>query len=193
MAEINPRVVVTARDQVEQELISAYQAHAATMIRYSLQFLREPGRAEHAVQEVFLRYFQFRKQGRQVESRAGWLFRSLRLRLAELAQAMPELCRAPAEPDAAENPEWSWLCASGTRQKMRPALSRRECDCLSLRAEGLHYAEIAEVLGIRTGQVSGLLAGAQAKIHKHIEREEGERRRQVTPWDCAPEEHPHAS
>lgn len=52
------------------------------------------------------------------------------------------------------------------RELARQALGRlapRELECVRLRAEGLSYAEIAEVLNIRSGTVGALLSRAFQK------------------------------
>jgi DNA-directed RNA polymerase specialized sigma24 family protein len=45
-------------------------------------------------------------------------------------------------------------------------LSRREMECVRLRAEDLRYEEIAQVLGLQAGTVGALLARAHEKMRK---------------------------
>jgi DNA-binding NarL/FixJ family response regulator len=46
-------------------------------------------------------------------------------------------------------------------------LSPREMECLRLRADGLQYHEIADVLGVREGTVSAMLS----RVHKKLREE----------------------
>jgi DNA-binding CsgD family transcriptional regulator len=48
-------------------------------------------------------------------------------------------------------------------------LSPRELECFRLRAEGLRYQEIAEVMVLRAGTVGALLARVQRKIREENE------------------------
>jgi DNA-binding CsgD family transcriptional regulator len=50
-------------------------------------------------------------------------------------------------------------------RKIALVLTRRELDCLHLRAEGLGYTQIAASIGIRPGTVGTLLTRARAKAH----------------------------
>jgi RNA polymerase sigma factor (sigma-70 family) len=58
------------------------------------------------------------------------------------------------------------------RQEVRDALSRlprRSATVLVLRHSGLSYAEVAEAMGVGTGQVGTMLRRAEASLRKEIE------------------------
>jgi RNA polymerase sigma-70 factor (ECF subfamily) len=75
-------------------------------------------------------------------------------------------CDADAQADSALNPEQQ---AAAAQRQMRlqslvRALPEQDRCCLALRAEGLRYREIAEILGISLGSVAGSLARSLHRI-----------------------------
>jgi RNA polymerase sigma-70 factor (ECF subfamily) len=59
------------------------------------------------------------------------------------------------------------------RLHVRQALARlpaKPASVLVLRASGLSYSEIAEALGVRTGQIGTLLRRAEAALRKEVTR-----------------------
>ena len=80
---------------------------------------------------------------------------------------MPEVWEASEErPDLAPNAEQR-LLEQEQQQRLRRAMMRlspQERYCLDLRAEGLSYREIAEVLGISVSSVNTFLGRGVKKI-----------------------------
>jgi RNA polymerase sigma-70 factor (ECF subfamily) len=71
-----------------------------------------------------------------------------------------------AHPDLGPNPEEQLAFSQRQRRllavlQVLPALDQR---CLSLRAEGLRYRQIADVLGMSLGSVSASLARSLARL-----------------------------
>jgi RNA polymerase sigma-70 factor (ECF subfamily) len=133
---------------------------------------RESGR--DALQEVFLRYFIARGEGRQIPVPKAWLFRVMRNYLLDLKKASRARSEVPVEQifetgDHAPDPEMRYCQAELWRRLIR-MLAPRELECLRLRGEGLCHGEIAEALSIRPGTVGVLLARSQRKIRKEMER-----------------------
>ena len=67
----------------------------------------------------------------------------------------------------------SWLLERASRHEVRAALGRlprRAATVLVLRHSGLSYAEVAEAMGVGTGQVGTMLRRAEAALRKEIER-----------------------
>src|SRR5579863_7073236 len=109
--------------------------------------------ASDITQESFLRLYRHLRSNGREENLRGWVFRVAH------NLAMNELVRAgAAEPETADtrrdpraDPEQTLL----DRERMDRleaairTLPRRQQECLHLRAEGLRYREIAQVLGIR--------------------------------------------
>jgi len=74
---------------------------------------------------------------------------------------------AAALPDPAENPE-ERLLSSQRRQRLQAllqALPEQDQWCLALRAEGLRYREIAEVLDMSPAWVSASLSRSLARLN----------------------------
>ena len=155
--------------QIEQEIVRLYEEQASALSRYAASFAQNQDGARDAVQEVFLRYFVERRYGRQIENPRAWLYHVLRNYLLDRHRTVTQrevisenLDQMPA---ALQSPE-RMMHRSEMARELVSVLSEREFDCLRLRAEGLGYAEIAEVLGIRIGTVGALLARAQKKIRR---------------------------
>lgn len=152
---------------IKQEVMGLYQQHAAKLTRYAASLAHNHDGARDAVQEAFLRYCIERRYGRQIEHPRAWLYYVLRNYLLDrqrsagnrevIAEDLDQL------PGGHSNPE-GILHRSELVQQIAERLTGREFDCLRLRAQGLGYAEIAGVLGIRTGTVGALLARAQKKL-----------------------------
>jgi RNA polymerase sigma-70 factor (ECF subfamily) len=75
---------------------------------------------------------------------------------------------AAAWPDPAENPEEQLLSSQRLQrlQAVLRALPEQDQWCLSLRAEGLRYREIGEVLGMSLGSVSASLGRSLARFSR---------------------------
>jgi RNA polymerase sigma-70 factor (ECF subfamily) len=160
-----------------EEAVSQYET---PLLRYVAQLLdrRTTHEAEDVVQEAFLRYFrEVSRDGAPVRNVSTWLFRvahnlALRTRLRARRDA-----QAPNPPedvmiDPAPNPEHQFESAQ-RRQRLLAifqALAEQDRRCLSLRAEGLRYREIAEVLDMSLGSVSVSLARSLARLTRAGER-----------------------
>ena len=81
---------------------------------------------------------------------------------------MREEALAATVPDRAENPEEQLLRSRQHQhlQSVLRALPEQDQWCLSLRAEGLRYREISEVLGISLASVSASLARSLARLSR---------------------------
>ncbi len=164
-------------EQIERELVAAYREQAAGLSRYATLLAGPDGAAEDLLQECFLRYFQALRAGHQVRNRTAWLYRVVRNCFLARQRAAPAGQRvqleAEAEPEQhSVNPEGAYHRHELARQMLR-GLAPRELECVRLRAEGLSYAEIAEVLSISPGTVGALLSRALGKCRALLTREEG--------------------
>jgi RNA polymerase sigma-70 factor, ECF subfamily len=129
--------------------------------------------AEDIVQETFLSLFRHLELGRPRSNLNGWLFRvahnlALKRRVANQAferTVVDEntLAQHPCDgPNAEEEVSFSQM-----QRRMRAvfeALPEQDQRCLSLRAEGLKYRQIADVLGVSVGGVSLSLSRSLARI-----------------------------
>jgi len=129
--------------------------------------------AEDVVQETFLALFRHLELGRPRSNLNGWLFRvahNLALKRRTTIQVIERklidesvLAQQPCPRLNAEE-EFSF---SQTQKRLRAvvqALPEQDKRCLHLRAEGLKYRQIADVLGISLGGVSMSLSRSLARI-----------------------------
>jgi RNA polymerase sigma-70 factor (ECF subfamily) len=170
-----PRVHTTP-DALEAEVAAVHLQYSAQLLTYALSVVRNRETALDALQETFLRYFIERSYGRVVEHPKAWLYRVLRNwlldwmdRAALRARREVSPAAAAAVPDASYSPE-ARIRNSQIARQLAALLSPREMECLRLRADGLHYGEIAEVLGVREGTVSAMLTRVHMKLRRDSKR-----------------------
>jgi RNA polymerase sigma-70 factor (ECF subfamily) len=151
--EIKPAAPVIAR----QRLAEAFTELRTPVCRYLLALGLDSGQAEEVLQETFLRLCQHLAADGQQANLRGWVFRVAhnlardehrrrRRRPSESLQDAPGNIEVRADPRA--TPEQQ-LIAQERENQLIAALERlpaHQRQCLHLRAEGLRYREIAEVL-----------------------------------------------
>ena len=160
--------------QLEDEVVSLFEQLRAPVLRYLLSFRISVPDAEEVLQDVFLSLFQHLRQGKSRANLQGWVFRvahnsALKCRLrsrrySDRFTCVPGLSAMSVDPGP--GPEEN-LAASQRQQRLLAvvrALPEQEQCCLSLRAEGLRYREIAEVLGISLGSVAASLEKSLARL-----------------------------
>lgn len=129
--------------------------------------------AEDIVQETFLSLFRHLELGRPRSNLEGWLFRvahnlALKRRAANqgLERNLADKRSVAQHAGGGTDPEEEFSF-NQTRQRLRSvfvALPEQDQRCLYLRAEGLKYRQIADVLGISLGGVSLSLSRSLARI-----------------------------
>lgn len=154
------------------ELVACYEAEASGLYRYATLLLGNPQLAEDVVQEAFLRLFAALRSGAEIRDRRAWLFRVLRnacLERRRYSRSRNEVELSAGAPAPAASPEADYHRRHLAWQLAR-VLSPRELECVRLRAEGLSYAQIADVLRVRSGTVGALLNRALVKCRSLIAR-----------------------
>jgi RNA polymerase sigma-70 factor (ECF subfamily) len=148
-----------------------YDEFRGPVLRYlcSLRISADDG--EEIVQEVFLALFRHLREGKPRDNLRGWIFRvahnlALKNRIGRMRH--PEAAEALEQPDPGLNPE---QLAEGKQRQERllsvvRALPEQDRYCLSLRAEGLRYREIAGILGISLGSVANTLERSLARLSR---------------------------
>ena len=159
-----PRVAeATGPSLLEEEVAGLFDQYRVPLLRYLYSFGLPMQDGEEVVQEVFLALFQHLRRGKPRTNLQGWVFRvahnlGLKRCQARRREGLGDVSDAAdaAWPDAEPNPEEQ--AAARERHKhllavveALPELDRR---CLYLRAEGLRYREIRDVLGMSLGAVS---------------------------------------
>ncbi len=154
-----------------QQADAPFREHATSVERYACAMLHDRAEAEDIAQECFVRLMQTLQRGIRVERPLPWLMRvAHNLALDAIARRPREVMLGLREiesiSDPVPDPEAA-LLELDRRSRVQQALtslSAQELRCWTLRAEGLRYREIAEVLGIRSGTVSTFLVRAAEKL-----------------------------
>jgi len=160
----------------EREVVELFDELRDRMLRYLLGFGLAMPDCEEIVQETFLALFLHLRKGRSRRNLRSWLFRvAHNLALKNLQSASREarhLVDCDGELVSASTPEE--LCSENqTQQRLRsvfyvlPEESRR---CLSLRAEGFTYREIALILDMSLGAVAISLARSLSRMAEAAKR-----------------------
>lgn len=165
---------------LQREVLALFDELRSRLLRYVLSFGLSSADGEEIIQEAFLSLMKHMQQGKSRHNLRGWLFRvahnqSLK-RLAgnDRRRAISDSGATDAElhPDPSPNPEEHVTLAQrqARLQSVMRALPAQDQSCLRLRAEGLRYREIAEVLGISLGSVSASLARSLERLARADER-----------------------
>ncbi len=166
------------RDRLQEEVSSLFDVYRSPLLRYLSSFGLTFADGEDVLQEVFLSLFQHLRSGKSRENLRGWLFRvahnlalKRRYRMHRDLAVLPKAAESFAL-DPGPSPE-EQLASAQTQQRLRAvvaALPEQDRRCLFLRAEGLRYREIAEVLEMSLGSVCVCLARSLARIARSAER-----------------------
>lgn len=154
--------------RIEDDVVALFDRFRSPLFRYLLTFRVGVPDAEEIVQEVFLALFEHLREGSSRANLQGWIFRvAHNLALKRRLRAQRE-SSAPAEPPVDWSPGPETLAVEQQRcerlQAVFRALPEQDRCCLSLRAEGLRYREIAEVLGISLGSVANSIERSLARL-----------------------------
>jgi RNA polymerase sigma-70 factor (ECF subfamily) len=159
-----------AASTLEEEVVAMFEQHRNPLLRYLLSFRIAAPDAEEIVQEVFLALFQHLRRGKSRVNLHGWLFRVAhnlalknRMKAQRQSPAVPE-----AQMDSAPGPEEHLADLQRQDRLLAVVKALPEMDrcCLSLRAEGLRYREIAGVLGISLGAVANSLVKSLSRLSR---------------------------
>ncbi len=159
--------------ELELEVMTIFDAYRTRLLGYVSAFGLTGHDGEEVVQEVFLSLFCHLRMGKSRSNLRGWVFRvAHNLALKQRMANRRWLDRVETERDmesveaATLNPEVQLLAdqRQGRLLAVVAALPEQDRLCFSLRAEGLRYREIAEVLGMSLGSVSVSLTRSMARL-----------------------------
>jgi RNA polymerase sigma-70 factor (ECF subfamily) len=170
-----PSVADSAKPSpLEQEVVALFDQHRDRLLRYLLSLGLSTPDSEEVIQEVFLALFRHLQRGKPRDNLRAWLFQvAHNLALKERhRQNRVEYGEASRLVDREPNPEDQ---LARTQQHVRlqsvlRALPEQDRRCLVLRAEGLTYREIAQVLDMSLGAVSVSLTRSLARFARAEER-----------------------
>ncbi len=139
------------------------------LLRYVRSFGLRPQDGEEVLQDVYVALFEHLRGGKPQDNLRGWLYRvahNLGLRRRREGAALVDIEGLAPKADPAPNPEQR---AAGLQRNARlravfKALPEQDRRCLTLRAEGMRYREIARVVGISLGGVAQSLSRSLEKL-----------------------------
>jgi RNA polymerase sigma-70 factor, ECF subfamily len=176
VAEVRPSAAASLEDQV----VRLFDELRVPLLRYLSGFSLPVHDSDDVVQEAFLALFRHLRRGESHPNLRGWLFKTTHhLALKKLLYSRRDLQNgAPlggvdeSAVDPAPNPEdqFSFQQTQKRLLSVVSTLPEQNRWCLYLRAEGLRYREIAEILDISLGSVALYLERSLAHIARAAER-----------------------
>ncbi len=165
---------------LEQQVAGWFLRLREPVYHYLLGILGDPGEAEDATQEAFLRLFTELDKGQQIDNVRAWVFHvgqnlaiDRRRRMARVQhveeRAWEEICDQWRDP--APDPQQA-LLRREQRRRLRALVAElptQERRCMELRTAGLRYRDIAQVMGLRIPSVQTYLARAVRKIVRGLD------------------------
>lgn len=153
---------------IKKEVTDLYKSFSASLLSYVLCLVRDFDLAQEAVQETFLRYYEYRLNNQDEPVGRGWFFRVARnYTIDRLREAKTEnidnLNDEVSNPPSRKGP-YETFAQLETIRRLSKSLTSREFECLQLRAEGFKYREIAQIMSIKPGTVGATLSSGFKKI-----------------------------
>src|SRR5271166_429961 len=153
------------------EATDLYRELRKPLLRYLAGLGLSADESQDVVQDAFLSLHKHLAGGGSQTNIRSWLFRVAHNRARNSQQSYAQRMGQPLDPvfDAASSdatPEQAALANERFRRldKAVRSLNAQERDCLMLRAEGLRYREIGEVLEIPTSTVADTVERAIKKL-----------------------------
>lgn len=163
------------KHRLEDEVTALFDLFRIPVLRYLTSLGLPPPDADEILQDVFLALFQHLRSGKPRTNLQGWIFKvAHNLALKSRTRAKRDAGRftdAPLPdllPDDGPGPEAGLVALQRHRKLLAVmrALPERDRHCLSLRAEGLRYREIADILGISLGSVAASLEKSLTRLNR---------------------------
>jgi RNA polymerase sigma-70 factor (ECF subfamily) len=174
------QALINAPISVTDDVLRLFDACAPAVRRCVRSCGIQPDVADDVVQETFVALFQHLRKGGSRENLRGWVMQvgyrlALRHRRGEGRRGRwqgPWDAEAVGVPDPAVGPEAACV-AREDQLRLRAvlkALPERDRHCVRLRAEGLRYREIADVLGVSLGAVAKSLTRAHGRLSAVVDK-----------------------
>jgi len=149
------------------------------VFRYVMRKTRDSSRAEDITQETFLRLLRHLKEERSLDNPKAWLFTVANNLAIDASrgdahiQDLDEATWNRIEDPGLATPDPEKLTVQRERlERLRSAvlsLTVLQRECLHLRAEGLRYREIAELMNISISTVADAVRRATLKLSREFE------------------------
>jgi RNA polymerase sigma-70 factor (ECF subfamily) len=156
-----------------QRVAAIYVELRLDVYRYVLSLGVGPDTAQEVTQDAFLRLFETLQKGTAVNNGRAWLLavaHNLSVNVLTAKSSMTEELSALHDVSAHAGTEQR-LIEEQRRHRLREEvsrLSRQQRACLELRAQGLRYREIGEVMGISTSAVAEFLRRAVLLLRRAV-------------------------
>lgn len=167
---------------LEEEVVALFDQMQDRLLRYLLSTGVPVQDGEEIVQEVFLALFRHLQRGKSRRNLRAWVFQvahnlSVKRYVAKLRDRKHivepgAVADEDAFVDRAPNPEDQLVRnqSHARLQSILRALPEQDRRCLSLRAEGLTYREIGQILDMSLGAVALSLGRSLARFARAEER-----------------------
>jgi RNA polymerase sigma-70 factor (ECF subfamily) len=149
------------------------ERHQGRLLRFATGLLRDRTRAEDVVQETFLRLLRKPPAVGSAAAAGPWLFRVCRnlaydlMKTEAREQQRRDRLEAPASPTPDEHS--ADLEVRALVRKEWDRLPAREREALWLKVhDGLSYAQIGEVLGVKAGTVGWIVHEAMQRLTQRL-------------------------
>jgi RNA polymerase sigma-70 factor (ECF subfamily) len=158
-------------EQLEETIVELYASMRPSLLGYAYQIVGSTGEAEDLVQIAFLKLFDQMNRKAHILNVRSWLYRVIhnlaidhirRKGIHEVAVA-EWLSNRSLNENSRSTTEDDMIRQQRIAQSLE-ILNERERYCLTLRAEGLSYQEIGDVLGISHKAVSVYLSRGLKKF-----------------------------
>lgn len=148
---------------LESEVTALFDLYRNPLFRFLLSMGLSAADVEETIQEVFLALFKHLRAGKPRDNLRGWLFQVAHNQGLKLRHRRPAPVILPAPSPTPEEQAMD----NQVRRRVAAiiqALPEQDRTCLALRAEGLRYREIAEILQISLGGVALSLERSLSRI-----------------------------
>jgi RNA polymerase sigma-70 factor (ECF subfamily) len=158
---------------LNQRVGALYEELRMDVYRYVLALGLPPPMAQDITHDSFIRLYETLYRSASVENARAWL---LRVAHNLAINAVTSKSFATAELNVAEaaitHTAEDRLIEAERRQRLRAEISRlstQQRACLELRAQGLRYREIADIIGISTSAVGEFLRRAISRLREALD------------------------
>jgi RNA polymerase sigma-70 factor (ECF subfamily) len=164
-----------AADGPREETLRRFDEWRDPLRRYLMCSGASAADADDAVQETFLRLHRHLQKQGEPQNLCGWLFQVARNYLRDERKSARRhrtvaLEREDSFADPQGSPERRTLDAERSR-RLSAAIAKlppHQRECVLLRASGLRYREIAQVLGIQIASVGAVVNRATARLREEL-------------------------
>jgi RNA polymerase sigma-70 factor, ECF subfamily len=158
---------------LNQRVGALYEELRLDVFRYVLALGLPSHMAQDITHDSFVRLYETLHRGAVVESARAWLLRVAH-NLAINAVTSKSFAASELNPAQATNESTAEdrLIEAERRQRLRDEITRlstQQRACLELRAQGLRYREIGEIIGISTSAVGEFLRRAISRLREALD------------------------